>query len=584
MASEPDQRTDPPPPDKQAVLVIHGVGEQRPMATLRGFVAALWTRNPGAHHPHGVATLWSKPDTVSGSFELRRLTTGRNPAGVRTDFFELYWAHLMRGTTLSQVTAWAKLLLLRPPWTVPAALRGVWWVLVLLALAIGLLMAVAALGPAGLGVPRWVGVVGGALLSWVLRSIVRDIIGDAARYLDAAPDNVASRQAIRARGVEVLKQLHESGEYRRIVVVGHSLGSVIGYDLLTHAWALYNAHPDRGRGAMPALDQLEHLARTAPAPTPDEASSNTASDASTPPEGPLNGWREAWHSGQRALFEEQARRGNRWLVTDFVTCGSPLAHAALLLADDLADLRRKQEERELPTCPPTLEPPAGRFSYPADNRSRTLHHAALFGPTRWTNLYFPARWLIRGDLIGGPLAPVFGPGIRDVAVATRQLAGCFSHTRYWTVDGANEVGAHVEALQEALDLVDEGRRIGAGGSEQAEPPETRTQQAAGVETTLEEGDGSRRKNSERGPARTGRQRSKPLTAKGGSGEAEARRAADGGAPREVSTIAGTPRGRKSTPPANDGADEQTGEPAEPGPQRRGRRARPDGSEPTGDTS
>jgi len=28
---------------KQAVLLIHGIGEQRPMDTLRGFVETVWT-------------------------------------------------------------------------------------------------------------------------------------------------------------------------------------------------------------------------------------------------------------------------------------------------------------------------------------------------------------------------------------------------------------------------------------------------------------------------------------------------------------------------------------------------------------
>ena len=88
---------------KQAVLLIHGIGDQKPMDTLRGFVEAVWTQDSAVHHPFVPATVWSKPDLVSDSFELRRLTTPRNKAGIRTHFNEFYWAHLIQDTTLSHV-------------------------------------------------------------------------------------------------------------------------------------------------------------------------------------------------------------------------------------------------------------------------------------------------------------------------------------------------------------------------------------------------------------------------------------------------------------------------------------------------
>ena len=88
---------------------------------------------------------------------------------------------------------------------------------------------------------------------------------------------------------------------------------------------------------------------------------------------------------QRALHSELRANGNPWLLTDFLTMGSPLAHAEILLTENKADLGSKQDERELPTCPPTLE--SGKFSYPPKHKHRLLHHAAVFGPTRWTNLY-----------------------------------------------------------------------------------------------------------------------------------------------------------------------------------------------------
>jgi hypothetical protein len=38
--------------------------------------------------------------------------------------------------------------------------------------------------------------------------------------------------------------------------------------------------------------------------------------------------------------------------------------------------------------------------------------------TRWTNIWFPVRrGSIRGDWFGGVLRPLFGPGIREIAVS-----------------------------------------------------------------------------------------------------------------------------------------------------------------------
>ncbi len=60
--------------------------------------------------------------------------------------------------------------------------------------------------------------------------------GDAARYLEPRPENIARRQAIREAGAQLLDALHDKGRYSRIIVYGHSLGSVIAYYMLSHAW------------------------------------------------------------------------------------------------------------------------------------------------------------------------------------------------------------------------------------------------------------------------------------------------------------------------------------------------------------
>jgi hypothetical protein len=75
------------------------------------------------------SAVWSKPDLRTGSLEFRRITTRQSiptttfGKGVRSDFYELYWADLSGGSTWSNVKDWIAGLLLRNPFTrVPANL------------------------------------------------------------------------------------------------------------------------------------------------------------------------------------------------------------------------------------------------------------------------------------------------------------------------------------------------------------------------------------------------------------------------------------------------------------------------------
>jgi len=66
-------------PDMRAVVVIHGMGEQRPMDTIKAFVKAVWETDAvitanDLPHPSQV---WSKPDVRTGSLELRRRNSTR---------------------------------------------------------------------------------------------------------------------------------------------------------------------------------------------------------------------------------------------------------------------------------------------------------------------------------------------------------------------------------------------------------------------------------------------------------------------------------------------------------------------------
>ncbi len=123
---------------KQAVVVIHGMGEQRPMETIKGFVRTVWATDTDIIRQDmpDAAAVWSKPDTRTGSLELRRITTRPSrdsqtfPHGVRTDFYELYWADLSGGSTWSNVKDWFWMILWRNPLTnVPSNVFLAWLVL-----------------------------------------------------------------------------------------------------------------------------------------------------------------------------------------------------------------------------------------------------------------------------------------------------------------------------------------------------------------------------------------------------------------------------------------------------------------------
>ena len=291
----------------------------------------------------------------------------------------------------------------------------------------------------GLAQLAWV-TTGLSLVGAALSTFLTAHLGDAATYLDPAPGNVAVRQSIREHGVTLLRRLHAEGGYDRIAIVGHSLGSVIGYDIIRLYWSeVHRLHGEFVTIEQPSL--ADYLKLHAEGPT----------DVDT--------YREA----QRKLWREYRRHGMPWLVTDLITIGSPLTHAGTLLARSPADLDMLMTDLELPICPPhgdtndlTL-----RDTFLADGNIRTIQmltQAAPFAVTRWTNIYAPAKGIIFGDPIGGPLARVFGTGIKDVPVALSpwwRARTPLAHSSYWRSVSDQETGKPsraIIALREAVDL------------------------------------------------------------------------------------------------------------------------------------
>lgn len=436
----------------QAVVVIHGMGEQTPMSTVREFVEAVLP-DP----PDGGPRYFSKPDRLADHLELRKLQNRSQP---RTHFYEYYWANKAEGTRFVHVLSWLRSLLLRRPGRVPPHLRSLWWSTWLLAVvAVGSWIAygLTSRTPSA-SVPFWAGALATAGLG-LLQVGVTGYVGDAARYLSPRPGNIALRQRIRADGLGLLRALHDQKKpdgtpyYDRIVVVGHSLGSVIGYDLIKHLWPeIYRdyrrPHPHE-QSELAALEKLGASLR------------EEADEADV----------RAYQAAQVRLWWELQELGHPWRVTDFVTLGSPLAHAALLLADDEPDLRQRQEQRELPTCPPIPELDEGgpKYSYRVWEKYfdaqgqrhvlRALHHAAPFAVVRWTNIYFPNRALVLGDPVAGPIAPWFGPGVLDRVGSIDGwpwVSSPLAHTAYWRGEQNAQRNLALRELVDALD--DEGRR------------------------------------------------------------------------------------------------------------------------------
>ncbi len=441
---------------RQAVVVIHGIGNQRPMDTLRPFVDAVLNVDP-AHDE--VPKYYSKPEHISGTFELRRLqSTNSRP---RTDYFELYWQHLVPTATWQRIFSWLRLLLTRRPSDVPPSLRAIWifsWLVVVAALGLLALDIVPWLFPNVVAMPAWLAnwsglPLGVSLALLTIQGLVLNYVGDAAIYLSPDPANIQARQAVREAGVALIEQLHngrnEGPKYDRIVMVGHSLGSIIGYDILTYAWPRYNSK--HSRPAQPTRDALQHA----------ETAARRLWEANSSDKNALEGARKDWVAASRHLWLEQRKNGLPWLVTDFITLGSPLAHSLLLLARNKNEFDRKKKQRELPTSPPQLEKDktfSFRNYYTIENNAQrtahVLHHAAPFAVTNWTNLYFPARFVLKGDFIGGPIADYLGPGIVDIPVRTATWGGWLAHTHYWRphrTDRADHMSA-MSRLIAALDI------------------------------------------------------------------------------------------------------------------------------------
>lgn len=512
------------PIKRQAIVVVHGQGEQRPMGTIRDFVKVLWQFNPEvrpeSEAPHAPEQddpgrdIWIVPDDKGGLFELQRITTPLHKDR-KTDFFELYYADLLNDTPLRNLWRWMRRLLWIDPTDVPGDLRGPWtvfWVFSLIAVALFWVAALSleqfvhtdwlavafeprahiALGISAVAlivlllpkffysfgflgrVPLWaiVGVFAGSALwtyagypaAWAMvllliefylaRRFLLPYFGDAASYLSAQTETVQSRQSVRNRGLRLLRALHDDPAYDRIVVVAHSLGTVLAYDILHILWRQVGPTKDNPPDNAEALKAVDAFvaSREGKGWTPEDVTAYQALQ-----------WTAFNHLRQQKPVAPKAGKAARlsgWKVSDFVALGSPLASAQFLIAEGREDLDRMKQQRVLPTAPPE--------SYNSDFRSvykykghEVAHHAAVFSTVRWTNIYdpFSPYFFLFGDPISGPVSGKdrFGEAIRDEKVEIHHSGIAprfFTHSYYWTETSPDwtQPADHIKTLRKAVGI------------------------------------------------------------------------------------------------------------------------------------
>lgn len=427
--------SDPIKIKRQAVVIVHGIGEQRPMETVRAFVNAIMRIDSSSDT--GQPT-WVKPDKVSEGFEHRRFTIPGHRKRPITDVYEFYWAHLFQQETHRTFINWLGRLVIRRRSKLPERYRRtqLWLRLGIFAAIVIAAVLLRSVPSSFLDViPLTIFLTLGFVWYWVNFWLLNHL-ADASRYLDASPRNVISRNAVRKLGINFLRELHTSERgYNRIVFCGHSLGSVVGFDVLNHFW--YERH-----------DTFQHL---------DRYDQYVLKNFMTRVE---TGKVDEYRDNQRALFQEMTETGLDWAITDFITLGSPLAHADLLLADSAHEFELLKKEGVIPTCPPTPDQSDGKIWHMQTFRrpdgeartARTLNGNSVFSVVRWTNITIQQHGLVIGDPISGELAGLFGNGVRDLSVKLPLSAGWFQHNCYWRPASKQKLNDALIALRKALVL------------------------------------------------------------------------------------------------------------------------------------
>jgi hypothetical protein len=420
MAAETTGSTHESDGGRTAVVLVHGMGERRPMDTLVDFVRTA-LRPRGNRDDPKWDYYYPRPAVITDTYEARRFVAKGEPIQGEAEIFEYHWSFLMTAPRSAGAMAMALRILLRRPSNVPDPLFGIWrrvWRVI-----IAILLTVPALFVVGYlldtDVPHWfVGLIGSAviLIFWfglfrmfgrlLVNRVTRSLV-DVARYLDNTPQSYEARRAMRRGLVDLLRALHD-GRYSRILVVAHGVGTYIAYDALMAFWSeIYEQHADARRSAWRTTDFI-----TVGSPL-------ALADLLVTRPGLVSGFKKTDHTERRQVFDELVQRG------------------ALL------------------SCPPRPDTlPVESDESP--RAAEVLDSQSLFAVTRWTNLWFPViRGELRGDWFGGALRPLFGQGIQDIAVqgnTPERLKRGSAHTEYFAHPEKGDEGDIAWHMRKTLGL------------------------------------------------------------------------------------------------------------------------------------
>lgn len=407
-----------------AVIIVHGMGEQKPMTTLRGFASSLLDYEKHALQLEEEVDRWVKPNVLSTTFSSKKITARHNKSRSAVEFFEYYWAHNMRDNNISHIQQWYFGLMLKT--NVPNRLRIFWiisWILlfIILALILGIVHPsfyshLTDETPSifsGLSINKLISIIsiiGTFALTWIQKKLIGSF-GDAARYFNITPENIKERDRIISDGLNLIKSL-DPKEYSRIIVVGHSLGSAIAYDILNILWfdKYQNITFDDDKKNKIFIAAINEIAAFQKMKNLDLENKKKLQNA------------------QSELFKLIRKAKEPWLVSDFITLGSPLTYGPFLMAETTYDFQNRIADREINICPPNPEKGTHSLYFLENEKDNpVIHLGGMFASIRWTNLYYP------GDIIGGKINTLLGQGIINHKCRTKGLLQHLptSHTRYW---------------------------------------------------------------------------------------------------------------------------------------------------------
>lgn len=237
---------------RTAFIVLHGIGEQSPFETLDAFTAN-FVRSLQLTSNVTLAHEITARKGASGAHWQEQYIQIERAKGTPIDIHEFYWAYITENKiTIPEVTAWVERTLegTKKFYHEDAALQNAYerrrntkrfplanvlWILRLAAIIMPFTAILRFLFSPFLHLPffTWLSKITDALLQkfgWVITGY----IGDVAIYTttDAKSKYYKIRQQILSESQTLVEEILSDPAYDRVILAGHSLGSVIAYDTL----------------------------------------------------------------------------------------------------------------------------------------------------------------------------------------------------------------------------------------------------------------------------------------------------------------------------------------------------------------